>query len=167
VALEAMGHVTGSDVRLRIVGGGHLQAALERRAAMDTRILLLGPLRPEDVMRELRDADALLFPTRADIFGLALVEAMGAGVAPIVSRAAGAVDDLGVDGSNAIVVDGYEPTTWAAAISRLASNRTLAWELGSHARRTIAARWMIDHAAEAMMAGLRLGAFIREERYPV
>ena len=68
---------------------------------------------------------------------------------------------------NAIVVDGHEPTTWAAAISRLASNRTLARELGSHARRTIAARWTIDHAAEAMMAGLRLGALIREERYPV
>ena len=99
VALEAMGHVPGSDVRLRIVGGGRLQAALERRAAMDTRVLLLGPLRPEDVTRELRDADALLFPTRADIFGLVLVEAMGAGVAPIVSRAAGAVDDLSVDGS--------------------------------------------------------------------
>jgi len=167
VALEAMAHLPGSDVRLRIVGGGRLQAALERRAAMDTRVLLVGPLRPEDVTHELQDADALLFPTRADVFGLVLVEAMGACIAPIVSRAAGAVDDLSLHGHNAIVLDGHEPTAWAMAISRLASDRTWARELGSHARRTIAARWTIDHAAEAMMAGLRLGALIREERYPV
>jgi hypothetical protein len=164
VALEAMSYVSNSDVRLDIVGGGRLQSALERRAAADTRVRLLGPLHAADVARELRDADALVFPTRADVFGLVLVEAMGAGVAPIVSRAAGAVDDLGVDGHNAIVVDGHEPATWAKAINQLASNPALAKELGVRARRTVESRWTIDHAVDAMTAGLRLGALTRKER---
>jgi len=164
IAIEAMSHVSNSDVRLDIVGGGRLQRALERKAAADSRVRLLGPLRPDDVARELRDADALLFPTRADIFGLVLVEAMGAGVAPIVSRAAGAVDDLGVDGHNAIVLDGHEPKAWAKAIDHLASDPELVKELGARARRTIETRWSVDHAVDAMIAGLRLGAFTAEAR---
>lgn len=165
VALEAMSYVSNSDVRLDIVGGGRLQAELERKAVIDTRVRLLGPLRPEDVARELQAADALVFPTRADIFGLALVEAMGAGVVPIVSRGAGAVEDLAVDGHNAIVVNGHEPATWAAAIDRIASNPVLASELGERARLTIEARWTIDHSVDAMMSGLRLGASARGERF--
>ena len=164
IAIEAMSHVSNSDVRLDIVGGGRLQAALERKAAADSRVRLLGPLRPDDVARELQDADALLFPTRADIFGLVLVEAMGAGVAPIVSRAAGAVDDIGVDGHNAIVLDGHEPKAWAKAIDHLASDPELVKELGARARRTIETRWSVDHAVDAMIAGLRLGAFTAEAR---
>jgi glycosyltransferase involved in cell wall biosynthesis len=166
VALEAMHHVATSDVRLNIVGGGRLQAALERSATADNRVRLLGPLPPADVARELRNADALLFPTRADVFGLVLVEAMGAGVAPIVSRAAGAVDDLAVNGHNAIVVDDHEPATWAKAIDQLVSNPSLATGLGVRARRTIETRWTIDHAVDAMIAGLRLGALTRKERSP-
>jgi glycosyltransferase involved in cell wall biosynthesis len=164
VALEALARIPRRDVKLRVVGGGRLQPVLERQAATDGRVRLLGPLPPEEVTRELLEADALLLPTRADVFGLVLVEAMGAGVAPVVSRAAGAVDDLTVDGHNAIVIDGHEPEVWATAISRLVSDRTLSVELGSHARRTIEGRWTIDHAVDAMMAGLRLSVLIPRER---
>jgi glycosyltransferase involved in cell wall biosynthesis len=167
VALEAIDQVGRPDVQLRIVGGGRLQPVLERRAAADGRVRLLGPLPPDEVARELREADALLFPTRSDVFGLVLVEAMGAGLAPIVARRAGAVDDLCVDGHNAIVIDSHEPGVWARAIDRLAADRALAVELGSNARRTVEQRWTIDHGVDAMMAGLRVSALIRHERPPV
>ena len=167
VALAAMERVRRPDVQLRLVGGGRLQQVLEQQVATDRRVRLLGPLAPEQVARELQEADVLLFPTRADVFGLVLVEAMGAGVAPIVARGAGAVDDLSVNGQNAIVMDSHEPERWAAAIDELAADRTLATDLGSNARRTIEARWTIEHSVDAVMAGLRLGALVRRERKPL
>lgn len=157
VAVEAMRHVSGSDVCLDIVGDGRLRATLASRAARDPRIRLLGALGPDGVARKLGEADALLFPTRSDIFGLVLVEAMGARVVPVVSRAAGAVEDLAVDGANAIVVDGHDPAAWGAAMERLTADPAWATALGSRAQRTIESRWTIGHAAEAMLCGLRLG----------
>jgi D-inositol-3-phosphate glycosyltransferase len=167
VAIDAMKHVRRPDVQLRVVGGGRLQQVLERQVATDGRVRLLGPLPPEEVSRELQEADALLFPTRADVFGLVLVEAMGVGVAPLVATRAGAVGDLSVDGYNAMVIDSHEPAEWASAIDELAADRIQATELGSNARRTVEARWTIEHAVDAMIAGLRLGALVRHERTPM
>jgi glycosyltransferase involved in cell wall biosynthesis len=164
VALDAMRYVANGDVRLHIVGSGRLQTELEQRAAADARVRFLGSLRPEDVAKQLQATDALLFPTRSDIFGLVLVEAMGAGVASIVSRAAGAVDDLAVDGQNAIVVEGHDPIMWANAIQRVVDDPTLAGKLGKSARATIENRWTMEHAVDAMIAGLRLGALANDER---
>jgi glycosyltransferase involved in cell wall biosynthesis len=166
VALAAMERVRRPDVQLRVVGGGRLKQSLERQVATDRRVRLLGPLPPKDVALELQEADVLLFPTRADVFGLVLVEAMGAGVAPIVARRAGAVDDLSVDGHNAIVIDSHDAQKWATAIDELAADRVLATELGFNARRTVEARWTIEHGVDAMIAGLRLGALVRQERTP-
>jgi D-inositol-3-phosphate glycosyltransferase len=157
VALEALRLVRDDRLRLLVVGGGRLQARLEHQAREDPRVRFLGPLRPREVSAVLADSDVLLFPTRSDIFGLTLVEAMGCEATPVVSRAAGAVDDLAVDGVNAIVIDNRDPPTWATAISKLA-DADLRSVLGGRARRTIVARWTIEHATGAMLAGLRLSA---------
>jgi glycosyltransferase involved in cell wall biosynthesis len=89
---------------------------------------------------------------------------MGHALAAIVSPAAGAVDDLAVDGHNAIIVHGHEPAEWATALTLMVDDPTRAAEIGASARRTIEARWTVSHAVEAMIAGLRLGAAIGERR---
>jgi glycosyltransferase involved in cell wall biosynthesis len=166
VALAALRLVQAPNTRLSIIGGGRLLNSLVEDTH-DVRVRFLGPLAPNAVARELADADVLLFPTRADVFGLVLVEAMGVGLLPIVSRAAGAVDDLAVDGHNAVVVDGHEPATWAAAIEGVLANPALRRQLAERARETIEARWSLRHAAGAMIAGLRLGVLSpRKTRRP-
>jgi glycosyltransferase involved in cell wall biosynthesis len=158
VAIEAMRLIPANNVRLTVIGGGRLLGSLETIAAADERIRFLGPLAPDDVRRVLAESDALLFPTRSDIFGLVLVEAMGAAVAPLVSDAAGAVDDLVVDGANAVLLHSLDPIEWGSAINLLASNPRKIGELGERARQTIQERWSLDHAVEAMLAGFRLGS---------
>ena len=164
VALDAARLVPDARVRLLIIGSGRMLPEFHRYARADKRVRLLGSLEPSEVATVLADADALLFPTRADIFGLALVEAMGSQVVPIVARAAGAVDDLAVDGHNAIVVDGHDPACWAEALERVIEDIDLRRKLACRARHTIEARWTMGHAAEAMMAGLRLGVSIGNPR---
>jgi glycosyltransferase involved in cell wall biosynthesis len=154
VLLAAVSRVAGVSWRLTVIGDGPELDRLRRDA--DRRVRFLGARTPEEVRDAHSKADIFLFPSRYDIFGLVLVEAMGAGTAVVVSRAVGAVSDLAVDGVNAIVVDDHDPHRWAEAIERVGRDHDLRSTLGENAQSTIRRRWTIEHAANAMLAGLRL-----------
>jgi Glycosyl transferases group 1 len=156
VVIDALRRRPEVDCRLRVIGGGALLSELESRASGDRRIEFVGKRNPAETQRMLRDADVFLFPTRSDIFGLALVEAMGAGLCVLVSPAAGAVDDLCVHRRNCVLVSGHNPEAWGAAIAEVVSDCGLRQDLGKRARSTVDRRWTIEHAADAMIGGLRL-----------
>jgi glycosyltransferase involved in cell wall biosynthesis len=161
IAIDAVKSSPALNCRLTVIGGGKALPELSRAAGADSRIRFLGSQSPAEVGRALGSSEIVLFPTRADIFGLVLVEAMGAGAATVTSTAAGATADLAVDGVNCLVAGDYEPRTWADCLSRLLADPELRQRLGTNARATIARRWTIDHAADAMLAGLRLGILAR------
>ena len=152
--------------RLTIAGGGPELTALRNRAEGLTNVRFLGAIPSDEVQEAYRSADVVAFPTRFDIFGLVLVEALGSGRATVVSSAAGAVPDLCIPDRNSLVVDGHDPTSWAAAIRRLAGDSKLRTALADEGRQTIARRWTIDHAVDAMLAGLRLGVLTRADGRP-
>ena len=164
IAIDAIRARPDLDCRLRVIGGGTKLPALEIRAGRDSRIQLAGPRTPEETRDALGSADLFLFPTRADIFGLTMVEAMGAGTCAVVSSAAGAVHDLCVDRVNCVVVRGDQPDSWANAVAELTLNEPLRREIGARGRTTILRRWTIEHAADAMIAGLRLPVLVRGTR---
>jgi glycosyltransferase involved in cell wall biosynthesis len=164
VAIDALRLISDEGVTLRIIGAGSLEGELASHAAGDPRVTFLGPLAPHDVANELSEADVLIFPTRSDVFGLVMVEAMGAGVVPIVSSHAGAVDDLAVDGVNSFVLNDLAPSTWADGIRTAASDRDKFGQMRSHAAQTIEARWTIEHSVDATISGIRLGAMLRRKR---
>ena len=156
VTIDAARQVPGC--RLTVIGGGSALPELKRQAGAHPRVRFQGAFRPEDVRKAYAEADIFLFPSRYDVFGLVLVEAMSAGLASIVSTAPGAVDDLCAPDENSLVLDSDDPAAWAKALSRLVENTELRESLGVGAKRTIRNRWTLDHAADAMLAGLRLGA---------
>jgi glycosyltransferase involved in cell wall biosynthesis len=155
VVVDAVRSAPELPCRLTVVGDGPELPNLRRRASGDTRIRFLGAARPSDVRRMLAQADVFLFPSRYDVFGLALVEAMGVGLPAVVSPLPGVVDDLCVSESNCVLVDGGA-AAWAKAIARLVDDATLRVRLGQAAAATISARWTLAHAASAMLAGFRL-----------
>lgn len=157
VLLSALALRPGLPCRLTVIGGGALLEELRSRAAGDGRIAFAGPLPHAEVQRRFLDADAYLTPTRLDRFGLALLEAMGAGVAPVMSTAPGLLADLGVHERNCLTVQDHEPESWARAIERITHDHELRGAMGERARRTVRGRWSLDHAADSMIAGLRLG----------
>ena len=146
--------------RLSVVGGGALRDDLEGEAAADTRIRFLGPLPATGVEAAYAESDVFLFPSRQDVFGLVLTEAMSHGLSPIVSSAVGALPDLVVPSRNCVVVHTNGPEDWASAIACLVTKHELRSAMGSAARRTIARRWTVAHSVEGWMAGFRLGANI-------
>jgi glycosyltransferase involved in cell wall biosynthesis len=162
IGIEALRRVPELDCRLTVVGGGALLQDAKDAARGDERIRFVGAQPPAEVKRHYEDADVLLFPTRADVYGLVVPEAMAAGLTVITAANPGVVGDLPVSGHNALVVDGHDPAGWATAIGTIADDAGLRSALGEAAARSIAGRWTTLHAAEAMLAGLRLGLETRK-----
>ena len=125
VIIGARRHEPRLKCKVRIVGGGALLPGLMRKAADDDRIEFLGPLPQATVAQCLHEADVFVFPSREDRFGLALVEAMHAGLAVISSTNPGAVGDLAVHGHNAWLVDGHAPRDWANAMAQVTRDTDL------------------------------------------
>lgn len=92
VAIDAAGL---ARVPLKVVGDGPLRAALAERARLcSTRVELLGRVPPGELGALLRRAAVVLVPSRSDeSFGLSALEAMGAGV-PVIATRAGALPEL-------------------------------------------------------------------------
>lgn len=157
VLIEAVRLAPSLACRLTVIGGGRLLPSLVAKARGDPRIRFVGPLPSDRVLDAYRRSDVFLFPSREDVFGLVLAEAMGSGLATIVSNAPGAVADLAVPQKNCLVVESHDPHDWANALSIVVADHELRLALGGAAARTIQNRWTMDHSADALIAGLRLG----------
>jgi glycosyltransferase involved in cell wall biosynthesis len=94
-------------------------------------------------------ADALIFPTHSDTWGLVVNEAMSCGLPVIVANVAGCAADLVQDGWNGFVVPPKDPAQLAEAMARFADDSVLRAEMASRSRERIAA-----YSPEAWAEGL-------------
>ena len=104
VLISAFKAIAPRDAALVIVGEGPQRAALTRLADGDTRIHFLGYR--SDVPRLLQALDLFVSPSREESFGLAILEAMRAGL-PIISSA--------TEGPREVF--GGQPIKWVAPAS--------------------------------------------------
>jgi UDP-glucose:(heptosyl)LPS alpha-1,3-glucosyltransferase len=77
----------------------------------------------------LRDADLLLLPTREDVWGTILVEAMAAGLPIVTTAIAGAAPAIAAAGAGFVVSD-YTTDAFAGPVARLLDDAALCRELG-------------------------------------
>ena len=157
VLVDALKLMPGVSCELMVVGGGRELSQLTDRAGGDARIRFLGPLPHDQTLQQYSRSDVYAFPTRSDIYGLVMVEAMGSGLATAVSTAPGALGDLAVDGTNCLVVATHDPADWAKALTSLVRDHELRRSLAERGRQTIVRRWTMEHSVDAMIAGFRLG----------
>ncbi len=81
------------NVRLAIVGGGPAHDELQAHYA-DTPTFFAGYLRGDDLIQAYRAADAFIFPSTTETFGLVALEAMACGLPVIAVKAGGIVDSV-------------------------------------------------------------------------
>jgi glycosyltransferase involved in cell wall biosynthesis len=129
--------------RLTLVGDGPQRSRLEaqaRQLGIAGQVQFAGFRQRAEVPAFLARARCLALPTRFDIWGLVLPEAMAAGVPCVASIHAGATEDLIEEGVTGLRADFADTPT---AAERLA--------------------WMLDHPAEARRMGEAAAELIRDK----
>ena len=138
-------------IKLTVVGDGPERPYLEtltRRLRLNDVVRFVGWLDPADLRAEMSRSDVYLNTSLSEGWGgQALVEAMAAGLAPVVTPTAGAMEVVRpfVTG---IVTDSFDPAAIAAALDQLCSSRR---ELGATAGR--AANWVQTELSPQKLAG--------------
>ena len=142
-AIDERLRARGVGTRWTIIGGGPDEAHLRGQWPESNRVVYRGSLTNAETVSALADHDVFVLPTRYEGLPVGLLEAMGAGLVPVVSRIDSGVPDVVTDG-----VDGVMPAVgdidgFAAAIAQLADHRDRLETMSRAARRTVESRFDI------------------------
>jgi glycosyltransferase involved in cell wall biosynthesis len=124
---------------LRFIGTGPDRESLEtlaRELGIDAHVHFLGWLEPEDVRRQMLDADVFLHPARYEPYGVALIEAMAAGMVIVASTATGAALDRIVHSKNGMLHEPDDIQGLALCIREVAGEVVRREALGREAKVT-------------------------------
>lgn len=144
VAVQALAELVAGpqpDARLVVVGGpsgtdGAATLAQVRALAIAGGVLdriSWVPPQPHHLLScWYRAADVVVVPSRSESFGLVALEAAACGV-PVVAAAVGGLRTLVDDGLTGLLVDGRNPSDYAAAIGALLDQPSYARRLGAAA----------------------------------
>lgn len=125
----------GADLKLTIAGDGPERQWLDELAWTLglTDVDFLGAVAPASVSTLMRDADAIVLPSRGEGLPVALVEAMACGRAVVATRSGGNAEVV-EDGETGLLVDPERPDQLADALLQLSNDRPLVARLGETAR---------------------------------
>jgi len=138
VLLDAFAMTELPGMSVVIAGEGFERDALVRRATklgIVDRMRLVGAVGRERLVALMLGATAFALPSRGEAFGIALLEAMAAGV-PAVAAAAGGVPEMARDGENALVVETENAEALSFALARVLSDTELRSRLSAGGRKT-------------------------------
>lgn len=135
-AYDALSPELRSAVALVYVGEGWAREGLEQRAAriQPGKVQFAGFAQRETLAAYYALADALVFPTHSDPWGLVVNEAMTCGRPIITTDAAGCAPDLVTDGWNGLIVPAGNVPRLAGAMSELARSASVRTTMGENSR---------------------------------
>ncbi|WP_439357322.1 glycosyltransferase family 4 protein [Bradyrhizobium sp. DASA03007] len=136
---------------LALAGQGADEARLRQLAdelKVSDRLYLLGEIPPRRMADFLACLDVFVFPTQAETFGLAAVEAANAGVPSVVTDLPVLREVLSFEGKpTALFVDASDHAKLSAAVSTILTNQTLSDELRQNAK-GLRLRYSVDAMVE-------------------
>ncbi len=160
-AYQSLAPSVRNEVSLVFVGDGAARSALQHRAAAINggSIQFTGFVQRESLPAYYALADALVFPTHTDTWGLVVNEAMACGLPVISSDAAGCVTDLVESGWNGRVVSVGDVGQLASAMDELGRDAKLRFLMGQRSMERIQqyspAAWAVGMAAAVLPSGRR------------
>ncbi len=151
---------------LVIMGDGPRRAAVSHLA--DTivhrgNVIFAGYRQPDEVAIYYGLAEAFVHPATVDQWGLVINEAMAAGLPVVVSRRAGAVEDLLSDGVNGYTFDAEEPSAIAGALRRIAAPDADRRAMGRRSQARVAS-WSLERFADGLWDAVAAGAASSDRR---
>lgn len=139
VVVEAFARVRErhENARLAIIGGpsgpqGSVELSQVREmvdgAGLAGSVDLHDPVEHQVLARYYQSADVLLVPSRSESFGLVAVEAQACGL-PVVAANVGGLSYAVADGSSGFLIEGWDPSDYAAAAASILRDEELASRL--------------------------------------
>ena len=150
ILLDALARTDLAHAYLLVVGDGPLRDVLERQAAnlgLSARVRFLGARR--DLGNILAATDVFVMPSFWEGLPLAMVLAMGAGLAVVATRVAG-IPEVVQDGVTGLLVPPGDSGELGAALSRVVNDDTTRVLLGQAARAFVRPRFGVDGYVNAI-----------------
>ena len=140
----------GEDVVLALAGEGRLRGEIEHEVALrglGAAVRLLGNV--EDVPALLAAADVLVFPSENELFGIAPLEAMAAGV-PVVAAELPALATFIRGGISGLIAPQGDLETFAGHVRALLNDATLRDRITAAARHAVESEYSTEISADRM-----------------
>ncbi len=156
ILLQAMAKVRGHipDVHLTMAGDGIMTSRLKRMCAelgLESNVDFVGFIPNERIYSLLSAHHAMVMPSLAESFGVAVLEA-GACGRPVIASRVGGVPEVMRDGETGLLVPPGDPNALADAIIKLAGDRALCARLGEAGRNFVAAHYLWKNSLDRMQA---------------
>lgn len=156
--IEAFAQMSNAhDVTLLLVGSGKHEAKYRGRVralGIEERVVFAGFVARDDVPRYYAMSDVLILPSRSEVWGLVINEALACGVPVIATDACGATPDLIQHTVNGFVVPSRNVDALAKAIEQFFVQPERHAAMREAARKSIAP-FTIDRAADAFVDAVR------------
>jgi glycosyltransferase involved in cell wall biosynthesis len=144
-----------SEGELVIAGDGPLRGLVERAVATDPRITYVGHLERDSLQELYASTDVLMLPSRYEVWGLVINEAIQHGAAVIATKSVGATDDLLAPQVNGYVTQSADAAELGDAMRRIAAWDRERWLAAESKDAEITSRWTIEAAANAFVDACR------------
>jgi len=148
LAVEALAATDRDDVELLVAGTGRLEDDLKRlvrERGIGDRVQFLGYVPDEDLPLLYASADATLFTSNYEGFGLVFLESLASGT-PVIGTSAGGIPDIVENGEAGYVCAG-DPEAFAERIEELAEQPERLMAMSQAAREEVDGRDWADVAA--------------------
>jgi glycosyltransferase involved in cell wall biosynthesis len=135
-AVKVMAALADNGVRMLVVGGGELEAAVHAYAVtcgVADRITFTGALGRRDALAAVASARVHLFPSLWEGLPMGPMEAMYYGI-PVVASRVGGTDEVVADGITGFLIDDFDPVRYAGAVRRLLRDDLLYTTMAKAAR---------------------------------
>jgi glycosyltransferase involved in cell wall biosynthesis len=152
---EAAGRILHRPWRLILIGEGPERPAVEAAfAPVRERVRFAGLRRPEDIARFHAACDLFAWPAINEAWGMAILEAAGAGL-PVVAGRTGGVPEIVAHGETGLLAAPGDAAGFASALERLLEAPELRLRYGQAAARRVAERHGFTAAVQRLNAILK------------
>lgn len=148
ILAEALARLDDLDWKVAVVGDGPARAAC--LAGLDeTRLLYLGERDQAELAALYAAADLFVWPAVNEAYGLALLEAQGAGL-PVVAGRSGGVPDIVADGVTGLLTPPGDGAAFAGAVRTMLNDAGRRRAMGDAAFKHVADALDLGGAAETL-----------------
>lgn len=142
---------------LTLIGEGNMSdqaAAFVEQHGLSDIIRMTGWLTPEQLLPHYAEADIFVLPSWSEGLPNALVEAMAAGLAPVVTGV-GNIPSVVSDRESAMIVKPHDVDGLAQALGELIDDGSLRQNIASRAHKVAESRFGVERAADQILDAVR------------